>query len=92
MTSHRSGWKERASLNNVRNEWSRILTQPKLGLSEADADMIFNTADAIIHNGPEVSYPKSYRSLKAANFEATSNSSNRLWAATYPSTSSPLQA
>ncbi|KAJ5516813.1 polyketide synthase/peptide synthetase [Penicillium freii] len=48
------------------------LTQPKLGLSDADADRIFNTADAIIHNGADVSHLKSYRSLKAANFEATS--------------------
>ncbi|KAJ5740883.1 Acetyl-CoA synthetase-like protein [Penicillium malachiteum] len=48
------------------------LTEPNLGLSEADADNIFNTADAIIHNGADVSHLKSYRSLKPANFEATS--------------------
>ncbi|KAJ6078392.1 hypothetical protein N7467_008145 [Penicillium canescens] len=57
---------------SVRNKLSRDLTQPKLGLSEAVADKIFNTADAIIHNGADISYLKSYRSLKAANFEATS--------------------
>lgn len=43
-----------------------------MGLSEAGADKIFNTADAIIHNGADVSHLKSYHSLKAANFEATS--------------------
>ncbi|KAJ5970419.1 polyketide synthase/peptide synthetase [Penicillium vulpinum] len=48
------------------------LTHPKLGLSDAEAETIFSTADAIIHNGADVSHLKSYRSLKAANFEATS--------------------
>lgn len=42
-----------------------------LGLSAADTDRIFTTADAIIHNGADVSFMKTYQSIRRTNVEAT---------------------
>ncbi|KAI1819734.1 PKS-NRPS hybrid [Xylaria intraflava] len=44
---------------------------PGLGLSEEELSKIFSEADAIIHNGTDVSFVKSYHSLQPANVEAT---------------------
>ncbi|KAJ1323526.1 hybrid polyketide synthase [Microdochium nivale] len=46
------------------------LSQPRLGLSAADADAVFAAADVIIHCGCQVSHMRSYASLKAANYES----------------------
>ncbi|KOS21562.1 Nonribosomal peptide synthetase 14 [Escovopsis weberi] len=42
-----------------------------LGLSEADAQDVFSTASAIIHNGAEVSHMKTYQTLRSTNVEST---------------------
>ncbi|KAL7928326.1 putative PKS-NRPS protein [Trichoderma chlorosporum] len=42
-----------------------------LGLSEAQAQRIFSTADVIIHNGADVSFMKTYTSLRQTNVNAT---------------------
>ncbi|KAK3988255.1 hypothetical protein QBC44DRAFT_398459 [Cladorrhinum sp. PSN332] len=47
------------------------LSQPRLGLSEETARRIFETADAVIHNGADVSHLKTYPSLRAANLGST---------------------
>lgn len=47
------------------------LTSPRLGLSETEAQSIFSEADCIIHNGADVSFLKSYNSLRAANVGST---------------------
>lgn len=47
------------------------LTQPNLGLSEESTRQIFVQADAIIHNGADVSFLKSYASLRTANLQST---------------------
>ena len=47
------------------------LTQPHLGLSEESVRQIFFHADAIIHNGADVSFLKSYTTLRTANLEST---------------------
>ncbi|KAL9044910.1 MAG: hypothetical protein Q9214_001987 [Letrouitia sp. 1 TL-2023] len=47
------------------------LQQPLCGLSNTDAASIFASADAIIHNGADVSFLKSYLSLRAPNVLAT---------------------
>ncbi|MCJ1477282.1 hypothetical protein MMC13_005953 [Lambiella insularis] len=47
------------------------LQSPRLGLSELDAASIFWEADAIIHNGADVSHLKTYQTLKGANLEST---------------------
>ncbi|KAH7154725.1 non-ribosomal peptide synthase [Fusarium sp. MPI-SDFR-AT-0072] len=48
------------------------LTQPLLGLPDSGtAAQIFAEADAVVHNGAEVSHLKSYGSLRAANVEST---------------------
>ncbi|RYP36755.1 hypothetical protein DL767_003254 [Monosporascus sp. MG133] len=44
---------------------------PGFGLSEEKLSEIFSEAHAIIHNGTDVSFVKSYHSLKPANVEAT---------------------
>lgn len=44
---------------------------PRLGLSEEDATSIFAVADAVIHNGADVSFLKTYQSLKPVNLEST---------------------
>lgn len=44
---------------------------PGFGLDEEKLSKIFAETDAIIHNGTDVSFVKSYHSLKPANVEAT---------------------
>ncbi|KAI1193519.1 putative PKS-NRPS protein [Nemania serpens] len=44
-----------------------------LGLSEQDAERVFGTADSIIHNGADVSFMKTYSSLRRTNVLATKN-------------------
>ncbi|KAJ5094616.1 hypothetical protein N7456_010477 [Penicillium angulare] len=43
----------------------------RLGLSETDAASIFTQADVIIHNGADVSFMKTYQSLKLTNVAST---------------------
>ncbi|KAK2003782.1 putative polyketide synthetase [Colletotrichum falcatum] len=47
------------------------LAAPHLGLPEETLSEIFSEAHAVIHNGADVSFMKSYATLKAANFEST---------------------
>nr|AKL78827.1 GLNRPS8 [Glarea lozoyensis] len=47
------------------------LTLPRLGLSLKDAEAVFNEVDTIIHNGADVSFLKTYSTLKAANLTST---------------------
>ncbi|KAK7706310.1 NRPS [Diaporthe eres] len=49
------------------------LMQPRLGLQceVSEIGVIFDTADAAIHNGADVSYLKTYASLRAPNVAAT---------------------
>ena len=47
------------------------LSLSRCGLSEAEATSIFNLADAIIHNGADVSFLKTYSSLRAPNLSST---------------------
>lgn len=47
------------------------LRHPQCGLSNDDAQTIFNMADAVIHNGADVSFLKSYASLRLANVSST---------------------
>jgi hybrid polyketide synthase/nonribosomal peptide synthetase ACE1 len=49
------------------------LSLPRCGLSETEATSIFSSAEAIIHNGADVSFLKSYRSLKSPNLSSTKN-------------------
>ncbi|KAI1115885.1 putative PKS-NRPS protein [Nemania sp. NC0429] len=44
-----------------------------LGLSERDAARVFGAADSIIHNGADVSFMKTYSSLRRTNVLATKN-------------------
>ncbi|KAK2051856.1 putative polyketide synthetase [Colletotrichum caudatum] len=47
------------------------LAAPHFGLSEKTLADIFAEAHAVIHNGADVSFMKSYATLKPANFEST---------------------
>lgn len=47
------------------------LAAPRLGLSIVDAQRIFYETDTVIHNGADVSFLKSYASLRAANVHST---------------------
>ncbi|KAF2761850.1 beta-ketoacyl synthase domain-containing protein [Pseudovirgaria hyperparasitica] len=47
------------------------LRSPLLGLESSLATRIFDTADAVIHNGADVSHLKTYPLLRAANVEST---------------------
>ncbi|KAJ5084947.1 hypothetical protein NUU61_009526 [Penicillium alfredii] len=47
------------------------LGAPRLGLSESAAITVFSNADVIIHNGANVSFMKSYQSLKLVNVAST---------------------
>ncbi|RYP47491.1 hypothetical protein DL768_006463 [Monosporascus sp. mg162] len=47
------------------------LALPRLGLSKQEAERVFAEADVIIHNGAEVSYLKTYASLRACNLQST---------------------
>ncbi|KAJ6080912.1 hypothetical protein N7499_005786 [Penicillium canescens] len=43
----------------------------RLGLSDSDASSIFSCADIVIHNGADVSFMKSYQTLKLINVAST---------------------
>ncbi|KAJ5703384.1 hypothetical protein N7493_011773 [Penicillium malachiteum] len=47
------------------------LGSPQLGLSNKNATLIFSRADVIIHNGADVSFMKTYQSLKLTNVAST---------------------
>ena len=47
------------------------LVLSNLGLSGDDAAAVFGAADAVIHNGADMSYLKTYASLRAANLKST---------------------
>nr|A0A7L9EYL1.1 RecName: Full=Hybrid PKS-NRPS synthetase xenE; AltName: Full=Xenoacremones biosynthesis cluster protein E [Xenoacremonium sp. BF-2018a]QOJ72663.1 XenE [Xenoacremonium sp. BF-2018a] len=47
------------------------LASPRCGLSEADATSVFGSANVIIHNGADVSFLKTYSSLRASNVLST---------------------
>ncbi|KAJ5503746.1 Acyl transferase/acyl hydrolase/lysophospholipase [Penicillium fimorum] len=47
------------------------LGAPQLGLSESDSRSIFSCADIIIHNGADVSFMKTYQTLKLINVAST---------------------
>lgn len=47
------------------------LVLPDLGLSVEDAAAVFAAAGAVIHNGADMSYLKTYASLRAANLRST---------------------
>jgi len=47
------------------------LSLPRCGLSEDEMESISGSADAVIHNGADVSFLKTYRSLRAPNLSST---------------------
>ncbi|KAJ5142438.1 Acyl transferase/acyl hydrolase/lysophospholipase [Penicillium bovifimosum] len=47
------------------------LGDARLGLSESDAGSIFSCADIVIHNGADVSFMKTYQTLKLINVAST---------------------
>ncbi|KGO64902.1 Acyl transferase/acyl hydrolase/lysophospholipase [Penicillium italicum] len=47
------------------------LGAPQLGLSESEALAIFSCADIVIHNGADVSFMKTYQTLKLINVAST---------------------
>ncbi|OQD84967.1 hypothetical protein PENANT_c011G03847 [Penicillium antarcticum] len=47
------------------------LGAPRLGLSNSEASSIFSCADIVIHNGADVSFMKSYQTLKLINVAST---------------------
>lgn len=47
------------------------LSRPYLGMMEDEARLLFEEADAIVHNGADVSFLKSYESLRAPNLQST---------------------
>ena len=47
------------------------LSLPFLGMSEEDFSRVFQDADVLIHNGADVSFLKSYHSLRAPNVTST---------------------
>ena len=47
------------------------LGAPQLGLSDSDAASIFSHGDVIVHNGADVSFMKTYQSLKLTNVAST---------------------
>ena len=47
------------------------LSLPDLGLSEDAAAAVFGAVDAVVHNGADMSYLKTYSSLRAANLQST---------------------
>lgn len=51
--------------------FSGDLSSPTLDLSSDKADMIFSQVDLIIHNGADVSFMKTYHSLKRTNVSPT---------------------
>lgn len=49
------------------------LASPELGLARQDLDAVFSAADAIIHCGADVSFLKTYQTLRPSNVGATRN-------------------
>lgn len=47
------------------------LCQPRLGLPQSVIDDLFSRADVIIHNGADISYMKTYQSIRQSNFLIT---------------------
>ncbi|KAL7929276.1 polyketide synthetase [Trichoderma chlorosporum] len=47
------------------------LSLPRCGLSQKEAEAIFGEADVVLHNGADVSFLKTYNTLKAPNFGST---------------------
>lgn len=47
------------------------LGAPQLGLSESETGSIFSCADIVIHNGADVSFMKTYQTLKLINVAST---------------------
>ncbi|RYP08472.1 hypothetical protein DL764_001898 [Monosporascus ibericus] len=47
------------------------LVLPRLGMAEGEAAAVFAVADAIIHNGADMSYLKTYATLRAVNLQST---------------------
>ena len=47
------------------------LASPNMGLSARESAKIFSDAQVVIHNGADVSFMKTYRSLKPTNLDAT---------------------
>lgn len=47
------------------------LSLPRLGLGEDEARLVFEDADAIVHNGADVSFMQTYQSLRGPNVEST---------------------
>ncbi len=47
------------------------LSLPCLGMTEEEARLVFEDADAVLHNGAEVSFMQTYQSLRQPNVEAT---------------------
>ncbi|KAN0102691.1 hypothetical protein V8E51_011004 [Hyaloscypha variabilis] len=47
------------------------LSLPRCGLSQEEAESISSGADVFIHNGADVSFLKTYKTLKALNFGST---------------------
>ncbi|KAF7865953.1 hypothetical protein EAF04_006117 [Stromatinia cepivora] len=47
------------------------LVQPRMGLSEVTAAAVFSEASSVIHNAADMSYLKTYVSLRAANLQST---------------------
>lgn len=52
-------------------QYSGDLTSPRFGLDPEAWESLGNTIDVIIHNGADVSFLKSYHSLRAANLQST---------------------
>lgn len=51
--------------------YSGDLRSPRLGLAEDDARLLFADADAVIHNGADVSFMKPYAALREPNLGST---------------------
>lgn len=51
--------------------WEGDLKLPRLGLSAAASREVFRAADAVVHNGAEVSHMQSYHSLRLPNTAST---------------------
>lgn len=47
------------------------LSSPRLGLSQEEAREIFSTSHVIVHNGADVSFLKTYSSLRQVNVQST---------------------
>ncbi|RYP45619.1 hypothetical protein DL768_008056 [Monosporascus sp. mg162] len=65
-----------SSLDSFRNHgritvYSGKLDAPRLGLSQVESRQVFRDADTIIHNGADVSFLKTYASLRASNVAST---------------------